>query len=367
MSVVVARNALHHGDGRALSSSLLAGTASIVRQSELNEEDSRCEGLPSRDQISLVHLPVGVLLKIMSYLDAPTLCRLSRSSWYLNSIASDRILWRRLLERDIQHWDVIGHLSHPLIYHETTSNLPPKTLYSQCYVHRSSVPTHQSFTYPFTSRLRSLVRRLQGHVSKIILFGSGLESLPFVRKLFWEKDSPYLPIGLYPGRDGVGSGVCIQHGSTPLNLVTLYTATKAERVAQAATDGQPKINKLISPYSDSAGPELTQAVQGLCQQADAFILVINTSNLNSTDRDVDVCLLNAMLQSSPYHHTPLLVVGAAPSESQVPSPKLHPPVQVAEWLGLVHIQHPWQVRSLSLDTFAGFHDGLDWLLQTAQL
>ena len=59
MSVVVARNALHHGDGRALSSSLLAGTASIVRQSELNEEDSRCEGLPSRDQISLVHLPVS--------------------------------------------------------------------------------------------------------------------------------------------------------------------------------------------------------------------------------------------------------------------------------------------------------------------
>lgn len=50
-----------------------------------------------------------------------------------------------------------------------------------------------------------------------------------------------------------------------------------------------------------------------------------------------------MLQSSPYHHTPLLVVGAAPSEIQVPSPKLHPPVQIAEWLGLVHIQHPWQV------------------------
>ena len=62
MSVVVARNALHHGDGRALSSSLLAGTASIVRQTELNEEDSRCEGLPSRDQISLVHLPVSACI-----------------------------------------------------------------------------------------------------------------------------------------------------------------------------------------------------------------------------------------------------------------------------------------------------------------
>lgn len=69
-------------------------------------------------------------------------------------------------------------------------------------MHRDSVPAHHSFTSPFTARLRSLVRRLQGHVAKVVLFGSGLESLPFVRKLFWEQDSPYKPIGLYPGKDG---------------------------------------------------------------------------------------------------------------------------------------------------------------------
>ena len=88
---------------------------------------------------------------------------------------------------------------------------------------------------------------------------------------------PTLPLIL-----GVGSGVCVQHGSTPLNLVTLYTSTKAERLAQANTHGQPKINKLISPYSDQSGPELTQAVHSLCQQADAFILVIDTANLDSS-------------------------------------------------------------------------------------
>lgn len=75
--------------------------------------------------------------------------------------------------------------------------------YRECYIHREGIPPPQSFTYPFTSRLRSLVRRLQGHVPKVILFGSGLESLPFVRKLFWEQDSPYTPIGLYPGKDGM--------------------------------------------------------------------------------------------------------------------------------------------------------------------
>ena len=75
--------------------------------------------------------------------------------------------------------------------------------------------------------------------------------------------------------------MCVQHSSTPLNLVTLYTATKAERFAQANTPGQPKINKLVSPYSDDSGPELTQAVHSLCQQADAFVLVIDTANLDS--------------------------------------------------------------------------------------
>ena len=83
--------------------------------------------------------------------------------------------------------------------------------------------------------------------------------------------------------------MCIQHGSTPLNLVTLYTSTKAERRAQAATNGQPKINKLISPYSDSSGPELTQAVHGLCQQADAFVLVVNTSNMDTGEAG-NVCV-----------------------------------------------------------------------------
>ena len=94
--------------------------------------------------------------------------------------------------------------------------------------------------------------RLQGHVPRVLVFGSGLENLPFVRTLMWEPASPYRPIGLCPGKGGayavhnavlmelymfntynqpnihtgVGSGVCIQHRNTPVNLITLYTATR---------------------------------------------------------------------------------------------------------------------------------------------
>ena len=95
------------------------------------------------------------------------------------------------------------------------------------------------------------MHRLQGHVPRVLVFGSGLENLPFVRTLMWEPASPYRPIGLCPGKEGVyavhnavlinctclihtinqtftgvGSGVCIQHRNTPVNLITLYTATR---------------------------------------------------------------------------------------------------------------------------------------------
>ena len=45
--------------------------------------------------------------------------------------------------------------------------------------------------------------------------------------------------------------------------------------------GRTRVNKLVSAYSseNSEGPELTQAVQELCQQASAFVLVVDTSKV----------------------------------------------------------------------------------------
>ena len=74
--------------------------------------------------------------------------------------------------------------------------------YCRCLCGRDERP-RQSFAHPITGRLRSLVRRIQGHVPRLLMFGSGLESVPLVRSMLWERDSPYHPIGLSPGRDGV--------------------------------------------------------------------------------------------------------------------------------------------------------------------
>ena len=76
--------------------------------------------------------------------------------------------------------------------------------YSQCYRNRKCVPA-SSFTSPVIMKLKWLLRRLQGSVPKVVVFGSGLESLPFVRRLMWEESSPYKTIGLVPGKDGMVS------------------------------------------------------------------------------------------------------------------------------------------------------------------
>jgi hypothetical protein len=122
------------------------------------------------------------------------------------------------------------------------------------------------------------------------MFGSGLESVPLVRSMLWEADSPYHPIGLSPGKDGVGSGVCIQHRDTAVNLITLYTSTRAER--EAANAGQrARVNKLMSAVSsgqtDREGEregELTPALQQLCRESDAAILVVDAGHFNEDSK-----------------------------------------------------------------------------------
>lgn len=134
---------------------------------------------------------------------------------------------------------------------------------------------------------------------------------------------------------GVGSGVCVQHGNTPVNLITLYTATKAER-QQSKREGSPRVNKLVS---STDGGELTHAVHELCRQANGFILVVNSASMDE-GHDLDVAMLNAMLHSS-NSESPLLVLAAHVKEDVS---LIQSPVCVAENLNLCSLpHHPWQV------------------------
>lgn len=351
-------------------SSLRAGTASIATNGSSTE---------------FLNLPVGVHLHLFSFLDAKSLCRLAQSCHYMEDLTSDPLLWTRLLERDVGSWDVIGHLSHPQVYCEASSDLTPKQIYCRCLCHQDERRPRQSFASPLAGRLRSLMRKIQGHIPRILMFGSGLESVPLVRSMLWENDSPYHPVGLYPGKNGVGSGVCIQHRDTALNLITLYTATRAEREAASAGQ-QVRVNRLITGVQIGGGEgggggreeerrekseeeeaELTPQIQQLCRQSDAAILVVDPSHMTDDNVRLDRSMLHSVLQANTLQATPLLVLSCQPRESDDDPASHQSAVEVSDGLHLCDYHHPWQVRTLVLGQYQSLQAGMDWLLDTANL
>lgn len=319
-------------------SSLYSGTASLV--------------LPSPN---LVNLPLGVHLRILSLLDVASICKLSQTCRYMREVASDRLLWNRLLERDLHTWNVVGHRSHPQVYRDASSDLTSKQIYCYCRLHGAALP--HPLDHSITSKFKSLVRYISGHVPKVLMFGSGLESLPVVRAMMFDDNSPYRPMGLYPGQDGVGSGMRIQHRDVPLNLVTLYTATRAERTAAPTGDSR-RVNKLVSYYDQATEgrPELTQTVRNLCQHSDAMILAVDANELSGEALALDQTILSAMVRW-PGDQSPLLVLAC--SNRSVPTLS---PARVADKLELCGLTRPWQVHSIAMETLNGLQGAFDWLL-----
>ena len=69
----------------------------------------------------------------------------------------------------------------------------------------------------------------------------------------------------------------------------ILVSHRAER--QAAASGTiSRVNKLVSSYSEGEGPELTQAVQELCQQADGLILVVDSSKTEGEGEMDAICI-----------------------------------------------------------------------------
>lgn len=104
-----------HPRAEDCGSSLQAGTASLV--------------LGDGTTIGLADLPVSVVLHVASYLNAASLCRLQQTSRHMHAIMSDELLWRQKLQADSSQWPVLGHLSHPKVYQEASSDLSAQEMY----------------------------------------------------------------------------------------------------------------------------------------------------------------------------------------------------------------------------------------------
>lgn len=66
----------------------------------------------------------------------------------------------------------------------------------------SPVKLERPFSNGVVKVFKSLTRRLRPHIPRVVMFGSGLESIPLVRNMLWENSSPYRPVRLFPGKEG---------------------------------------------------------------------------------------------------------------------------------------------------------------------
>lgn len=89
---------------------------------------------------------------------------------------------------------------------------------------------------------------------------------------------------IYCDAAGIGSGFCVEHSDgSPVNLVTLYRAAKADRKLETAKTTEQRINRLMTP-SLGQTTHLIGAVSELCRHADAFMLIVDSSSGPSMDK-----------------------------------------------------------------------------------
>ncbi|KAJ8305428.1 hypothetical protein KUTeg_015973 [Tegillarca granosa] len=158
-----------------------------------------------RDDSAFSHLPVNVKLHIFSFLEAKDLCKISEvcKDWYIN--AQDNLLWHGLLMRNVKSWNIIGHMTNPILYQEVESEWSNKDIYLRCCpeINQLMHKQHSVFT-SISSMLRYFLPK---KVPKVAMFGPGLESSTsgIVRKMLYE-ESMLERVGLVPGQFEVDEG-----------------------------------------------------------------------------------------------------------------------------------------------------------------
>jgi hypothetical protein len=284
-------------------------------------------------------MPYEVCLRILSCLDAKSLCRLACTCKRMNKISGDELLWKQRLSRDSHQWQMVGHLSHPAIYQVIAKGASAKIIYKQCCLNRFA-PNTDDFYNPLT-RVKQLwtdvSQKLTGkpEASKWIMFGSGLDKYSLDKKLFFSSPALYAISCLYPGKDGFGSGVGFTLNRESINLITLYASTWHER--RAAINGHgPLVNKLVSLYNegDPSASELTHSVRELCPSARGYVVIVDGYQEELTSEQ---WMLRAFLKHT-VGNIPVLILSCHQGNNSPP-----PAVEIANKLDLQTLPNPWQV------------------------
>ncbi|XP_078461617.1 F-box only protein 4 isoform X2 [Lampetra planeri] len=369
------------------------------------QEEEREERDARQPDSALDWLPLGVQLYTMSFLSARDLSSLASVSRLWRCLASDPLLWRRLLLRDALAWRCVGRVGMPDVRALTRPHLAVaadfKAMYARGHAENPSRAAVSRRAAPgVVARLPQLLRAALGAgrvEPRFAMFGPGLERLrvSLVHQLLSSPNEFRVAPSLqqHP-HAGSGSGISfVFDEERTFNILTLYSATKSERERERGADapnGGVAPDKLlvldvgaswVRGQEDSEPPPSrasrryrpTAHVQDVCRHVDAFIYVANAeAGPGEPQRDTadekkaegggsadETARVSAMLEAGPPG-SPLLVLACTSEPSTVRVPSL----LLAHRLRLQALPRAWLVCAAEASSLGGVREGISWLLHS---
>ncbi|XP_028404545.1 F-box only protein 4-like [Dendronephthya gigantea] len=327
-------------------------TSTVIREQE-------------EEMLNILELPSSLQLLLLSYLDVHSLCQVSQTCKLLNNVASDHLLWEKILKRDLRTWTLLNYQSYPQIFLDAGADLETKQIYARCYSGNEKTKNYKPADESFLTKLLKFAPFYQKTPPRVQMFGPGLEASTsgLVHKLLWNEISPFCVQDMFSGlEDGVGSGLSLKYNESEIvNLIITYSSTKKEREA-AAKDGSPVKNKMLLDEDDKLlVHEVNHSVRQLCKTIDAFIFVVDSSTSKEKVSKSKDLLLSMMDERWTSKKAPLLVLSCA--KDAVLDKSMLTCVDVVEGLELSKMNRHWQVTQVVVETLEGIHTAINWLLK----
>jgi len=335
---------------------------------------------PAPDVCLISLLPSDVSLHIFSYVDifsliyrAAVVCQ----PWH--ELCNNDVFWKSRYMASVRDWhsfqshhmpkSSLGHIlkttsefygklfgSAPV---EISSNTPPQTpslTWKQKYLlqysrNSAEYTRHVALrTCPVSNHQANLnPKGLQfsptfSSTYKVLIVGEGMETSAkrLVYDMMWGERTIFKMTKLYPGNEGIGSGVGFEVNGVDLNVSAIYNHAKA----LMRTDDQEKWVDLF-------------------RESHALLFVMDLfGSTDSVKNELDL-LLRPELGFRPQ--APLLVLACKHSMSRETSTNpdtgnWQSPAEIAEKLKLHELARPWCVRHVEVQTLDGIYQGLDWLI-----
>eukprot|EP00048_Salpingoeca_helianthica_P008531 m.123601 g.123601 ORF g.123601 m.123601 type:complete len:320 (+) comp14628_c0_seq1:169-1128(+) len=290
--------------------------------------------------MTLDTLPEEVLLHILGFLDPRTICVLSCVCRRLRRIASDNLLWRSRLFREMPTWECVAFNTQPG-HHDVHCDA------KKAYLRGSPYFNAPMLNPPLrTSLSQRLPFPFMRQTARVVLCGPGLDGAAegMVGQCIWGQHSPFRPTGLFPGADGAGAGIGLCYGgSFYLNLIVLYRNTYALRQT-------PPVDTRLQTSETSLHPRIAS----ICHLADAFIYVVDAGSVSAPATRTELQLL----LSANSRRSPVLILVCHQGQPQMTCS------DAASAMALETVLRPWQIRSIPTDEGPQrMGVGLQWLQQ----